>query len=83
LQSFKSPSKEADYEFNNTGLGLKLTPKGRFQMIYGLKKPTLINIYNPETAPIGEYENKFLVYMLRTISDYVNNQVNIYIFLID
>ena len=52
-------------------------------MIYGLKKPTLINIYNPETAPIGEYENKFLVYMLRTISDYVNNQVNIYIFLID
>ena len=46
-------------------------------MIYGLKKPTLINIYNPETAPIGEYENRFLVCMLRTLSDYINNQVNI------
>ncbi len=75
FQSFKPSSPEPDYEFNNTGLGLKLTPKGRLQMIYGLKKPTLINIYNPETAPIGEYENRYLVYMLRALSNYVNNQV--------
>lgn len=70
----ESKNAEPDYELTNTGFRLKLTPKGRYQMINGLKKPALINIYDPDISPIGDNENRCLVYFFKIISDYINNK---------
>lgn len=57
---------------NNT---LKLTPESRWQLKNGIIKPNIENIYNPDTSTIGEYENKYLVYMFQFIASFLNKRV--------
>jgi hypothetical protein len=52
----------------------QLTPKDRFQVIYGLKKPVIVNYYDPDQAPVSEFENKYLVRILKFISDVLNDK---------
>lgn len=61
-----------DYELTPEH-GLKLTPKGRFKIMNGLARPKIETFYDPETAPIGDFENKFLVYFFRFVSDLMND----------
>lgn len=44
-------------------------------MINGIRKPKIVNIYDPETAPICDFENKFLVYILAFIANTINEKV--------
>lgn len=67
---------EPEYEYSNTGQKLKLTPEGRFQLKNGLRKPNIINYYDPDIAAIGEFENKYLVYFFKFVSDNINRKVS-------
>ena len=53
----------------------RLTPETRFQLKNGLIKPNISTAYNPDTATIGEYENRYLVLILKFISNYLNKMV--------
>jgi len=55
-----------------TNRGLRLSPRGRYQIINRLAKPVITNNYDPDTAPVGEFENKFIVCLLNEISYWIN-----------
>jgi hypothetical protein len=46
-------------------------------MLNGFIKPKIFNIYDPDTIRVAENENKYLVYILKCITDFVNDKVNI------
>lgn len=54
---------------------LKLTPESRWQLKNGIIKPNIENFYNPDASTIGEYENKYLVYIFQFISSFLNKKV--------
>ncbi|CAF0889215.1 unnamed protein product [Brachionus calyciflorus] len=71
-QQVPSITESEDYEQTSDQI-LKLTPKGRYKIINCLTRPKLIqSYYDPETAPIGDFENKFLVYIFQFVSDLMN-----------
>lgn len=47
------------------------------KVINGLAKPKILSAYDPETAPIGEYENRFLVYFFAFIANSINEKVSL------
>lgn len=53
---------------------IKLSPRGRFQIINKLCNPVITNFYDPDTSPIGEFENKFLVFCLQKLSNHINER---------
>ncbi len=68
-------------KFNATNLNnntLRLTPESRWQLKNGLIKPNIDNFYNPDSSTIGEYENKYLVYMFQFIASLLNRKVSVY-----
>lgn len=66
-----------DMEPNEDGLTLKLSPRGRFKMINALYRTrNLDKVYDPFTAPIGDFENRFLVFLLNQISNSINERVS-------
>lgn len=54
---------------------LKLSPRGRFQIINRLCNPVISSYYNPDTSPIGEFENRFLIFALQKLSNFLNEKV--------
>lgn len=58
---------------------IKLTPKGRFRVINRIRKANVEQAYDPESASIGDFENKFLVYVCQFLSDFVNDNFSQFI----
>ena len=68
FNSIVSPSKS----LNNT---LRLTPESRWQLKNGLIKPNISSLNNLDATTIGEYENRFLVYLFQLFASYLNKKV--------
>jgi hypothetical protein len=44
-------------------------------MVNGICKTKFEKLYDPNTAPINDFENRFLVYILQKLSDSINEKV--------
>lgn len=51
---------------------IRLTPKGRYKVINRIRKANVELVYDPETASVGDFENRFLVYVCQFVSDFFN-----------
>ena len=67
-----------DYETIDN-INFRLTPKGRNKIVHRIRKPCVEQIYDPETASIGDYENRFLVYVCQFLSDYIDENFSHFI----
>ena len=61
---------------SNNG-SLKLSPRGGFQIINRLCNLVITSYYDPDTAPVGEFECRPLVFVLQKLSDFINEKVGI------
>ncbi len=61
-------------ELTNSG-SVRLSPRGRFQIINRLCNPVIPKFYDPDKAPVGEFENKCLVFVWQKLADIINEKV--------
>lgn len=73
-QTPESVRMSPECELTSNG-SVRLSPRGRFQIINRLRSPTITSFYDPDTSPVGEFENKFLVFAFQKLADLLNEKV--------
>jgi len=71
----KSIRVSPECELTNNG-SVRLSPRGRFQIINRLCNPVIPRFYDPDKAPVGEFENRFLVYVCQRLANLINDKVS-------